>query len=144
MQPPASTLTVGGDEVTIRVTGSQSDGALLALEVRIPPGGGPPALHRHDPFELYRVESGKLAFYVADDGGAVTRSLTGPGGVVAIPGGCEHTVRNESAAESRAFVVFSPGAEFERFVRAAAVSDDVSALAAAHGVEMTRPLEVVR
>ena len=41
-------------------------------------------------------------------------------------------------------MVLAPGAEFERFVRAAAQSDDVPALAAAHGVEMTRPLEAIR
>jgi hypothetical protein len=64
--------------------------------------------------------------------------------VVAIPGGREHTVRNESSEDAQAFVVLSPGAEFERFVRAAVASDDVAALAAEHGIEMTRPLEALR
>ncbi len=60
---------------------------------------------------------------------------------VAIPGGREHTIRNESAAEARAFVVFAPGAPMERFARAAAAGTaDVIALAAAHGIEITRPL----
>jgi mannose-6-phosphate isomerase-like protein (cupin superfamily) len=137
-------LTAGADALRFRVTSADSNGALLAFEIRMPPGGGPPALHRHDPAELYRVEHGEFAFYIGDDGGQVTRSTAGPGEVVAIPGGCEHTVRNESSADSEAFVVLSPGAEFERFVRAAARSDDVAALAAAHGIEITRPLEVIR
>jgi oxalate decarboxylase/phosphoglucose isomerase-like protein (cupin superfamily) len=137
-------LTVGTDELTFRVKSADSGGALLAFEVRMPPGGGPPALHRHDPAELYRVERGEFAFYLADEDGLVARSTAGPGDVVAIAGGREHTVRNESDAESTAFVVLAPGAGFEQFVRAAAVSDDVGALAAAYGVEMTRPLEAIR
>jgi oxalate decarboxylase/phosphoglucose isomerase-like protein (cupin superfamily) len=144
---PTSTLdrlTVGTDELTFRATSAGSGGALLAFEVRMPPGGGPPALHRHDPAELYRVERGEFAFYLADEDGLVTRSTAGPGDVVAIAGGREHTVRNESDAEGTAFVVLAPGAGFEQFIRAAAMSDDVGALAAAHGVEMTRPLEVIR
>ena len=70
---------------------------------------------------------------------------------VAIPGGREHTVRNESDAEARAFVVFSPGAEMEAFVRAAGELggdgppgvEQVLAVAEAHGISMTRPLEEV-
>ena len=65
---------VGSDELTIRVTAAESGGALLAFEVRMPPGGGPPALHRHDPAELYLVERGEFVFYIADTDGAVRRS----------------------------------------------------------------------
>ena len=137
-------LTVGADELRFRVTSADSDGALLAFEIRMPPGGGPPALHRHEPAELYRVEHGEFAFYIGDEDGLVTRSTAGPGQVVAIPGGREHTVRNESAGDSAAFVVLAPGAEFERFVRAAAEGGAIAALAAEHGVEITRPFEAVR
>jgi mannose-6-phosphate isomerase-like protein (cupin superfamily) len=137
-------LTVGADELRFRVTSADSDGALVAFEIRMPPGGGPPALHRHEPAELYRVEHGEFAFYIGADDGQVTRSTAGPGEVVAIPRGREHTVRNESAGESAAFVVLAPGAEFERFVRAAAAGGDIAALAAAHGIEITRPLEAIR
>ena len=137
-------LTVGADELRFRVTSADSDGALLAFEIRMPPGGGPPALHRHEPAELYRVERGEFAFYIGDEDGRVTRSTAGLGQVVAIPARREHTVRNESAGDSAAFVVLAPGAEFERFVRAAAEGGDLAALAAEHGVEITRPLEAIR
>jgi oxalate decarboxylase/phosphoglucose isomerase-like protein (cupin superfamily) len=137
-------MKVGTDELQFRVTSADSDGALVAFEIRMPPGGGPPGLHRHDPAELYRVEHGEFAFYIAGEDGQVERSPAGPGQVVAIPGGREHTVRNESSADAQAFVVLAPGAEFERFVRAAVTSDDVPALAAEHGIEMTRPLEALR
>lgn len=137
-------LTVGADQLRFRVTSADSDGALLAFEIRMPPGGGPSALHRHEPAELYRVEQGRFAFYIGGEDGRVTRSTAEPGEVVTIPGGCEHTVRNESGGDSAAFVVLVPGAEFERFVRAAAEGGDVAALAAEHGVEITRPLEAIR
>ena len=130
------TLSVGTDELTFRVTSAQSEGALLAVEVRLPAGGGPPALHRHAADEVYRVERGELAIYVEDDRIAAT-----PGSVVHIPGGRAHTVRNESATDAHAYVVFTPGSEIERFMRAAgalAAPDpaEVMALAERHGIEM--------
>lgn len=131
-------LLVGSDEIVFRV----SSPAILAAEVRIPPGGGPPALHRHAPEEVYRVERGTLAVYTDDGSGRVRREL-GPGDVAHIPGGQAHTVRNESGAEVAAYVVFSPGAPMERFLRAAAALEpggDVLALAARHGLEFTEPL----
>ena len=97
----------------------------------MPPGGGPPMLHRHEAFELYRVRSGELAFYIEGRGGAVTRSVAGPGAVVPIAGGLEHTIRNESGAPAEALVVFSPGAAMERFARTGEP----------HGIEMTRTVE---
>ena len=149
LEPATDRLTVGGDELAFRVTSAVSGGALVAYDVWLAPGGGPPALHRHAAFELFRVESGELAFYLEDAEGSVARSVARPGSVVAIPGGREHTVRNESGEQARAFVVLSPGEEMERFARAAGelAADGppaiatVLALAAAHGIEITRPLE---
>ena len=120
-------LRVGSDEIAVHV----SSGTLLAVEVTIPPGGGPPAMHRHPSEELYRVEAGELAIYVEDE-----RIAAGPGSVVHIPGGTAHNVRNESDAHARAYVVFSPGTEFEAFVRAAAGQPaEIVALAERHGIE---------
>ena len=148
--PPsdADRLTVGLDELTVRVTSDVTGGALLAIEVRMPAGGGPPMLHRHDAVEIYRVQSGELVIYVEDDAGELARVVAGAGNVVAIPSGREHTIRNESRAEALAYVVFAPGSEIESFMRAAdelaargaAAAADVLALAERHGIEMTRPV----
>ncbi|MDA0170336.1 cupin domain-containing protein [Solirubrobacter taibaiensis] len=122
-------IRVGADELTFQVTSE----TLLAVEVRMPPGGGPPGLHRHAPDELYRGERGEFTIYLEDE-----RIPLGPGDVVHIPGGVAHTVRNESGEEALAYVVFSPGAEMEAFVRAAAALDDpagVRPLAERHGIE---------
>jgi oxalate decarboxylase/phosphoglucose isomerase-like protein (cupin superfamily) len=142
---PYEQLRVGEDAITLHVTSAQTGGALLAAEVAMPAGGGPPMLHRHAATEIYRVESGELAVYLEDEGGAIARVPAGPGSVVHVPGGREHTIRNESGAEARAYVVFAPAAEMEAFVRAAARQDaptvaDVLALAARHGVALTRPV----
>jgi mannose-6-phosphate isomerase-like protein (cupin superfamily) len=138
-------LQVGGDEVAFRVTSEESEDALLAIEVRMGPGGGPPALHRHAPAELYRVERGALTLYVADEAGRIQRRIAGPGEVVAIPGGREHTIRNESCEEAHALAVFAPAGLIEDFIRAAATlaeadMEAAQALAARHGIEMTREL----
>ena len=138
MHPTASAdrIRLGTEEVIVRADGATTDGALLAVEVTMPPGGGPPALHRHPSAELYRVERGELAIYLEDD-----RIAAGPGSVVNIPGGRAHTVRNETEAEARAYVVFAPGTEIERFMRAAGALTapgpaEVMALAERHGIEM--------
>jgi mannose-6-phosphate isomerase-like protein (cupin superfamily) len=128
-------LKVGHDEITLHVDSERSGGTMVAAEVTIPAGGGPPALHRHPSAELYRVQRGELALYLGDD-----RISAGEGAVVHIPGGTAHTIRNETDAEAQAFVVFTPGTEMERFVRAVAASPgDVLALAREHGIEMLTP-----
>lgn len=142
-------VTVGRDRIVFKVTSEQTDGQVAVCDVTIPPGGGPPMLHRHDPFELYLVRSGELAFYLEGDHGALARTVAGPGTVVPIDGRLEHTVRNESDEDAEAVVVFSPGEPMERFARAAGdLSQDrvpgveeVLALAKAHGIEITRSIE---
>jgi mannose-6-phosphate isomerase-like protein (cupin superfamily) len=149
MDAPADEIRVGRDRIRFKVTNEQSGGELAVLEVRMPPGGGPPMLHRHEPFELYRVRSGELAIYLEGKDGNVTRTVAGPGAVVPIGSGLEHTVRNESDEEAEAVVVFSPGEAMERFARAAGelgrggapAEDELLALARTHGIELTRSID---
>ena len=123
------------------MTSDSSAGALVACDVTIPAGGGPPAMHRHPSAEVYRVEEGVLAIYVEDGPGDVRRTAVAPGDVVHIPGGRPHTIRNESPFDARAYVTFVPGTEMEQFVRSVASRpQDVVALAAHHGIEFTGPL----
>ena len=94
------------------------------------------------------MERGVLTLYVAGEDGEIRRHVASPGEVVAIPGGREHTIRNESCEEARALAVFAPGAPMEGFIRAAAALTEPDmaaalALAAEHGIEMTRELEAV-
>jgi quercetin dioxygenase-like cupin family protein len=129
----SNSLTVGGDQLSFRVTSEDTGGALVAVEVRMAPGGGPPLLHRHAAAEVYHVRSGEFTVYLGD-----VRIAAPAGSVIPIAGGREHTIRNESDAEATAYVVFAPGAAMESFVREAATASDVLEVAARHGVEMTR------
>ena len=128
-------------------TSAQTAGALFAVQVRMPPGGGPPVMHRHDPGEIYYVLAGEFTFYVGDATG-VRRVIATTGDVVPLAGGTPHTIRNESAADAVAFVVHAPGAPMEGFSRAAAAlaaegdpsMDAVLAIAAEHGIELLGPI----
>lgn len=142
-------LRLGGDEVVVLATSAQTGGALCAVEVRMPPGGGPPVMHRHAPGEVYRVLDGEFTFYVGD--GPVRRMSAAAGETVALAGGVAHSVRNESTADAVAFVVHAPGAPMEGFVRAAAALSadrspsmtDVLEIAARHGIELLGPIPAV-
>jgi quercetin dioxygenase-like cupin family protein len=143
----AERLRLGADEITIRATCAQTGGALFAVDVRMPPGGGPPVMHRHDPGEVYYVLEGEFTFYVGE-AGDVWRITATAGDVVPLAGGVPHTVRNESDADAVAFMVHAPGAPMENFSRAAAALaadrtptiEDVLAVAAQHGIELLGPI----
>jgi hypothetical protein len=61
---------LGTDEITVLATGEMTGGAIFAVMIRMPPGGGPPVIHRHAPSEIYYVIDGEFTFYVGlpDDG----------------------------------------------------------------------------
>jgi quercetin dioxygenase-like cupin family protein len=128
---PDDIITVGREQIAVRLTTAETGGRLLALDVTMPPGGGPPGLHRHAAAEAYRVLEGELTLYLGDE-----RIPAPAGSVFHVPGGAAHTIRNESDAPARGYVTFVGEAEpMERFMRAAGSSDDVMALAAEHGID---------
>jgi mannose-6-phosphate isomerase-like protein (cupin superfamily) len=139
---------LGTDQIIVLAGSAQTGGALFAVEIRMPPGGGPPVMHRHDPGEIYHVLSGQFAFYVGGDTTPVRRVIAAAGAVVPLAGGTPHTIRNESDADAVAFVVHAPGEMFEGFTRAAAAlardgepaMADVLAVAAQHGIELPGPV----
>lgn len=141
-------LRLGTDELVVLATSAQTGGALFAVEIRMPPGGGPPVMHRHDPGEIYYVREGEFTFYVGGDGEPVRRVTARAGDVVPLAGGTPHTVRNETDALAVAFMVHAPAAPMEEFSRAASAlaaagepsMDDVLALAARHGIELLGPV----
>jgi mannose-6-phosphate isomerase-like protein (cupin superfamily) len=140
-------LMLGTDEFTILASSAETGGALCAIELRMPPGGGPPVMHRHAPGEVYAVSEGEFTFYIGGFGQPARRITAGPGEVVALAGGTPHTVRNESDAVAVAFVVHAPGPPMENFSREAALAatdppdmDAVLAIAQRHGIELLGPI----
>lgn len=141
-------LTLGTDELCVLATSAQTGGALFAATVRMPPGGGPPVMHRHAPGEVYHVLDGEFTFYLGRPDGTAHRFTATAGQVVPLAGNTPHTIRNESAADALAFVVHAPGAPMEMFSRAAAdlaaqgdpSMDAVLAIAEQHGIELLGPV----
>ena len=116
----AERLALGTDEVTVLATSAQTDGALFAVEMRMPPGGGPPVMHRHAPGEVYYVLEGEFTFYAGEPGRPGTADHRRRRRRRPARRGTPHTVRNESDADAVAFVVHAPGAPMENFTRAVA------------------------
>jgi mannose-6-phosphate isomerase-like protein (cupin superfamily) len=113
-------LILGTEEVTVVAASAETNGALFAVQLRMPPNGGPPVMHRHDPSEVYYVLEGEFTFYVQGEDGHVQRRTATAGETVPLAGGTRHTIRNESAADAFAFVVHTPGEPMEGFLHAAA------------------------
>jgi mannose-6-phosphate isomerase-like protein (cupin superfamily) len=143
----AECLRLGTDDITILATTAQTGGALFAVQIRMPPGGGPPVMHRHEPGEVYYVLAGEFTFYVGDADG-VRRVRAAAGTVVPLAGSTPHTIRNESTADAVAFVVHAPGAPMEGFSRAGAAlaaegnmsMEAVLAIAEQNGIELLGPV----
>jgi mannose-6-phosphate isomerase-like protein (cupin superfamily) len=144
----AERFRLGLDEITVLATSAQTNGDLFAVEVRMPPGGGPPVIHRHSPSEIYYVLEGEFTFYVGD-ADSTPRPVTAiAGDVVPLPGGTPHTIQNQSDVDAVAFVVHAPGPVMEGFSRAVAATaterslgiEDVLSVAERHGIEMLGPI----
>ena len=106
-------LVGGGDCVTYKVRGAETDGAYFCFEVQTSPGFGPP-LHRHDYRELFYVLEGEYEFAVERDGEVETiRGL--PGTSIAIPPNVPHTFKNGSDEPARLLFVHQPAALEEFF-----------------------------
>jgi mannose-6-phosphate isomerase-like protein (cupin superfamily) len=140
-------IRTGLDEITVLATSAQTGGALFAIQIRMPPGGGPPVMHRHDPGEVYYVQRGEFTFYIGGADDPHRRRVTaGAGDVVPLAGRTPHTIRNESTEDAVAFVVHAPGAPMEQFMRAVAAlgaepsMDEALAAAARNGIELLGPI----
>jgi mannose-6-phosphate isomerase-like protein (cupin superfamily) len=140
-------IRTGLDEITVLATSAQTGGALFAVQVRMPPGGGPPVLHRHDPGEVYLVQEGEFTFYIGEAADPDRRRFAARAGdAVPLAGRTPHTIRNESAEDAVAVVVHAPGAPMEGFVRAVAALgadaalDDVLVAAEQNGIELLGPI----
>ena len=143
---------MGTDEIVVLASCDRTNGDIYAALVRMPPGGGPPVMHRHEPSEVYHVLDGEFAFYIGWPERTVRRIPVRAGQVMPLAGGTPHTIRNESEADAVAFMVHSPGHAMEGFSRAAATlaatgepsMDAVLAIAEQHGIEMLGPVKEQR
>ena len=149
-QTEREVLRVGAEEAVVLATSAETGGHLFAVELRMPPGGGPPVMHQHAPSEVFRVLSGEFTFYVTEPDGATRRRTAVAGDTVTLAGDTPHTIRNESSETAVAFQVHAPGAAMEGFTRGAAAlaangtpaMEDVLAVAQENGIELLGPVTV--
>lgn len=132
------TNPVGGD-ITFKVRGAESGGALAVFETLVAPGDGPP-LHVHAAEEeAWYALSGEFRFRLGDIVHAAPA-----GSFVFIPRGLSHCFQNIGDAPGRALAVFTP-AGMERFfesfgaVGGGATPETFRRLGAEVGMEVVGP-----
>ncbi len=98
-----------GLELTVRLPGSATGGALEIIETTNAPGFGPP-LHRHPETEIFRVLEGRYLYEV--DG---RRFEAAAGDLVSVPGGAAHAFVNLTAQPARQLILLLPAMDAQRF-----------------------------
>ena len=101
---------LGGDEVTVKATASDTGGAMTVLETVVPAGAGPPRHVHTRESETFYVLEGDFEFEV--DGQKTNAS---PGAFLIAPPNLPHSFRNVSDRPGKLLVVVQPGG-FEEFI----------------------------
>ena len=107
---------VGTDVITVKASGGDTSGNLLVFEVRVPPGGGPPTLHRHAYSETFLFESGEFEISTLDADGGVETLRVSAGDTISVPSMAWHNFKNVGA-ETGIFVAVHSPAVMEDFMR---------------------------
>jgi mannose-6-phosphate isomerase-like protein (cupin superfamily) len=105
-----------GDVVTIKAAGQGSSGRILVLEVVVPPGGGPPTLHRHEYAEVFYFLEGEFELSTADETYTVRAVRAKAGDMLSIPSMVWHNFKNVGATPGKFIAIHSP-AVMEQLIR---------------------------
>ncbi|GAA3588644.1 hypothetical protein GCM10022222_86330 [Amycolatopsis ultiminotia] len=102
-------IALAGDIYTILVTGAQTNGRYCLIDMRIPPGGGPPP-HRHDFEEMFTILEGQIRFTFRGQDVTVNAGET-----VNIPANAPHFFRNASGRPARMHCMCTPAGQEDYF-----------------------------
>jgi quercetin dioxygenase-like cupin family protein len=103
-------ISAFGDTAQIKLSGEQTNGAMVVALGTSPPGGGPPP-HRHlKEDEMFLVVEGSVRFLA---NGQWTEPLE-PGSIVYTPRGAVHTFQNVGETPCRHWIIATPSG-FEKF-----------------------------
>jgi quercetin dioxygenase-like cupin family protein len=111
------TLHAYGDTAQIKLSGQQTNGAMVLALSTTPPGGGPPPHRHHLEDEILLVVEGSVRFLA---NGEWTEPL-GPGAMVYVPRGSVHTFQNAGETPCRQWVIATPSGFEQFFSRSAEV-----------------------
>jgi quercetin dioxygenase-like cupin family protein len=95
-------IGIVGDTYMITVSGDQTNGRFCVIDMRIPPGGGPPP-HRHDFEETFILLQGEME--VAFRG---KKSTARAGDTINVPSNAPHQFHNSSSKDVRLLCICSP------------------------------------
>ena len=98
---------VGTDVISIKAAGSNTSDTMLVFEIVVPPGGGPPTLHRHAYSEVFRVLEGEFEATTLGKDGRPIALRVGVGDTLSIPSMVWHNFKNPGAVPARLIVVHS-------------------------------------
>ena len=105
------------DVTTVKASARHTSGNLLVVEVNVPPGGGPPALHRHGYAEAFLFQEGEFEVSTVDEEDyALSTFRVTAGDTVSVPSMVWHNFKNVGTAPGRFIAVHSP-AVMEDFMR---------------------------
>ena len=107
---------VASDVITIKASGPNTSDRFVLIEVRVRPGEGPPAMHRHFYSEAFYVLSGEFEFITTDSAGEITRHCIAEGDTIALPSMAWHNFKNISSITGRLLSFHSPSG-MEHFAR---------------------------
>jgi mannose-6-phosphate isomerase-like protein (cupin superfamily) len=113
------TLKLGADSTRILLKGSDTNNTFSILEYTMAPLSQGPEIHIHDEFsQTFVVTSGCVTFSIDEN-----ETKIGVGGVVFVPRGTPHTVRNCTEELATYLIVFTPSGFEDYFL---AVSNDLT------------------
>ncbi|WBB67573.1 cupin domain-containing protein [Micromonospora sp. WMMD812] len=104
-------IAIAGGIYTILVTGEQTAGRYCLIDMRVPPGGGPPP-HRHDFEEMFTLLDGAVEFTFRGESTTVRAGET-----INIPANAPHFFRNSSDQPARMLCMCTPAGQDEYFGR---------------------------
>jgi quercetin dioxygenase-like cupin family protein len=105
-----------GERITFRATAAETDGELVAIDLRLPPGARVPGgLHIHPlQEERFEVVSGTMRFRMRR-----RRIVAGPGDVIVVPPGVPHDFANAGAETALVRVDIRPALKMEQLFETA-------------------------
>lgn len=104
------------DVTTVKASARHTSGNLLIIEVNVPPGGGPPVLHRHGYAEAFLFQEGEFEISTVGEDNALSTLRVTTGDTVSVPSMVWHNFKNVGTVPGRFIAVHSP-AVMEEFMR---------------------------
>ena len=125
---------IPGEQLCIRVHGTQVNGRYAIMENIAAPGTATP-MHFHAEDEIFHILEGTVTFSI--DGDVFNASV---GSIVVIPAGAHHAWRNRSNAPIRMLTFFSPGGVEELYPKLVGLSlEELSTVVESFGSGIVGP-----